>query len=80
MKKNVVLIIVASIITLTITTPIKAENIKEQAAIQTAENWLSSFDTEQYDDSWKNGAIFLKNEVSKEQWVSSMNKFRKPLG
>ena len=50
MKKNVVLIIVASIITLTITTPIKAEDIKEQAAIQTAENWLSSIDTEQYDD------------------------------
>ena len=80
MKKNVVLVIVASIITLTITTPIKAEETKEQAAIQTAENWLSIIDTEQYEDSWENGAIFLKNEVSKEQWVSSMNKYRKPLG
>ena len=80
MKKNVVLVIVASIITLTITTPIKAEDTKEQAAIQTAENWLSNIDTEQYEDSWENGAIFLKNEVSKEQWVSSMNKYRKPLG
>ena len=80
MKKNVVLVIVASIITLTITMPIKAEDTKEQAAIQTAENWLSNIDTEQYEDSWENGAIFLKNEESKEQWVSSMNKYRKPLG
>ena len=80
MKKNVILVIVASIITLTITTPIKAEDTKEQAAIQTAENWLSIIDAEQYEDSWENGAIFLKNEVSKEQWVSSMNKYRKPLG
>ena len=80
MKKNVILVIVASIITLTLTTPIKAEDTKEQAAIQTAENWLSIIDTEQYDDSWENGAIFLKNEVSKDQWVSSMNKYRKPLG
>ena len=46
MKKNVVLVIVASIITLTITMPIKAEDTKEQAAIQTAENWLSNIDTE----------------------------------
>ena len=80
MKKNVILVIVASIITLTLTTPIKAEDTKEQAAIQTAENWLSIIDTEQYEDSWENGAIFLKNEVIKEQWVSSMNKYRKPLG
>ncbi len=80
MKKSVVLIIVASIITLTLTTPIKAEETKEHAAIQTAENWLSIIDTEQYEDSWENGAIFLKNEVSKEQWASSMNKYRKPLG
>ena len=80
MKKNVILVIVVSIITLTLTTPIKADNTKEQAAIQTAENWLSIIDTEQYEDSWENGAIFLKNEVSKKQWVSSMNKYRKPLG
>ena len=80
MKKNVILVIVASIITLTLTTPIKAEDTKEQAAIQTAENWLSIIDTEHYEDSWENGAIFLKNEVSKDQWVSSMNKYRKPLG
>jgi len=80
MKKNVILVIVVSIITLTLTTPIKADNTKEQAAIQTAENWLSIIDTEQYEDSWENGAIFLKNEVTKEQWVRSMNKYRKSLG
>jgi len=80
MKKNVILVIVASIIALTLTTPIKADNTKEQAAIQTAEKWLSIIDTEQYEGSWENGAIFLKNEVTKEQWVRSMNKYRKSLG
>ena len=72
--------VVASIITLTLTTPIKAEDTKEQAAIQAAENWLSIIDTERYEKSWENGAIFLKNEVTKEQWVGSMKAYRKPLG
>jgi len=80
MKKNIIRVIVASIITLTFTTLIKAEDTKEQAAIRAAENWLFIIDTEQYEDSWENGAIFLKTEASKELWVSSMNKFRKPLG
>ena len=61
-------------------TTIKADTTKEQIAVQQAKNWLSIIDTEQYENSWENGAIFLKNEVTKEQWVSSMNKYRKPHG
>ena len=57
-----------------------AEQTKEETAIQAAKDWLSLVDEERYGESWETAASFFKNAVQKEQWITSMDSFRKPLG
>lgn len=52
----------------------------EDAAVASAQLWLSTIDKEQYADSWRNAAEFFKRAVTKEKWEQSMLSFRKPLG
>lgn len=79
--KHRILIGIMFFITLLIpTTTVKADQSKEKNAILKAENWLSIVDSERYGDSWGMTSIFFKNSVPKEQWISSMKTYRKPLG
>jgi hypothetical protein len=59
---------------------VNAEQAKVQIATQTAESWLALTDNGKYEDSWGAAAGFFKNAVTKQQWIQSMNAFRKPLG
>jgi len=78
---NRISIAIMLVIALTISvTTIKADLTREQNAILNAEKWLSIVDSEKYGDSWGMAAIFFKNSVPKEQWISSMETYRKPLG
>ena len=61
-------------------TTIQADQTKEQNAIQQAEHWLSIVDSEQYGDSWNMAALFFRNAVPQDQWIASMNAYRRPLG
>ncbi|MGK7896934.1 MAG: DUF4019 domain-containing protein [Xenococcus sp. (in: cyanobacteria)] len=49
-------------------------------AIAAAEVWLELVDTEQYGASWDEAASYFRGAVSQEQWLSSMQAVRKPLG
>ena len=80
MTKRIVTVVLFLTVFLISATPIKADPTKEQKAVQQAADWLSLVDSGQYEDSWDRAAAFFKNAVSKDQWLSSMNAYRKPLG
>lgn len=54
-------------------------DIQEQA-VESALNWLKLVDKGDYGQSWDDAAGFFKNAVSKEQWRTSVEAARKPLG
>ena len=80
MKNGFVVGIMLSVIVALSATLAKAEETKEQIATQQAEVWLAIVDTEQYVESWNNAATYFKNAISQDQWITSMNAYRKPLG
>jgi len=80
MKNGFVVGIMLSVLLTISATLVRAEDTKEQIAIQHAEAWLVVVDTEQYGESWTNAATFFKNAVPQDQWITSMNAYRKPLG
>jgi len=52
----------------------------EDLAISAVETWLSLVDDGKYEGSWKATSSYFRNAVTKEQWINSMNAYRKPLG
>ena len=52
----------------------------EKAATESAQNWLNLVDEEKYEESWDETAAYFQGVISKEQWNSSMESVRKPLG
>ena len=49
-------------------------------AIEAAQNWLKLIDEGQYSESWTQTAEFFRKVVNQQQWISSMEAVRKPLG
>jgi len=49
-------------------------------AVTSAETWLKLVDAGSYEDSWDSASSFFKSAVTSEQWLKSMQTFRKPLG
>jgi hypothetical protein len=58
----------------------KSNPVKEKQAIEAALTWLALVDQEQYDASWDEAASYFQGAVSQQQWLQSMESFRKPLG
>jgi hypothetical protein len=56
----------------------KHDDAEKQAAA--AESWLALVDDGKYAESWDAAAEYLKNAVSKDDFVKSLNAARKPLG
>lgn len=52
----------------------------EKDAVDAAQKWLALIDAGKYDQSWKESSAFLRNAVTQEQWRTSMQAFRVPLG
>jgi hypothetical protein len=52
----------------------------EKQAVAAAESWLALVDDGKYGESWDAAADYLKNAVTKDAFVKSMNAARKPLG
>jgi hypothetical protein len=52
----------------------------EKQAVAAAESWLALVDDNKYAESWDAAAEYLKNAVSKEDFVKSLKAARKPLG
>jgi hypothetical protein len=53
---------------------------KEKLALSAAENWLTLVDAGNYEDSWDSTSTYFRGVVTKEQWKSSVEGVRKPLG
>jgi len=57
-----------------------AEANPKKEALAAAENWLALIDKGEYAESWKEAAEYFKTAISQNQWVSSLQAVRKPLG
>ena len=57
-----------------------AGQAQEHTAVRQAESWLSAVDSGRYEESWEDAASYFKQAVTREQWLGSMNAYRKPLG
>jgi len=80
MRAFLTLIVLLSVSIVFFESPLKADQSKENEAVQYAQNWLEIVDSGEYDESWMQAASIFRNAVQKEQWAASMNAFRKPLG
>jgi hypothetical protein len=61
-------------------TPAKDNTDAEKQALAAAESWLVLADDGKYGESWDAAAEYLKNTVTKEDFVKSLNAARRPLG
>lgn len=57
-----------------------ASQDKEIAAINASKVWLKLVDEGKYSKSWDEAAQYFKNAVPREQWNTSLESFRSPLG
>jgi Protein of unknown function (DUF4019) len=74
------LLVAVVVICFVASTNMQAEQTAEKAAQEAAEAWLALVDSGKYSESWNEGAQILKTAVSKEQWESTLQKVRTPLG
>jgi hypothetical protein len=70
-----VLCIVTAILTLT-----TANAQQEEEVSSDAQKWLSLVDDLKYEESWKEASSTFRHEVTQEQWIASLTRFREPLG
>lgn len=79
MKKKIV-IVVSLILLVAFIQPLGADEAAEELPKAASDAWLALVDQGEYLKSWQEAAPYFKNAVAQEQWVTSMNAFRKPLG
>ena len=60
--------------------PALAAATPEEEAQKSAEQWLVLIDAGKFGESWDTAAGYLKNAVTKEQFVHSLDAARTPLG
>lgn len=52
----------------------------EEAAIKASQAWLDLIDSGKYDASWDEAALYFRNTVKKEDWLSTIKGVRDPFG
>ena len=52
----------------------------EEMAISAARAWLTLVDSGDYSGSWKEASAYFRGGVTPENWQSTMEAFRRPLG
>ncbi|HTV54862.1 MAG TPA: DUF4019 domain-containing protein [Terriglobia bacterium] len=58
----------------------RAQQMAEQRAAQAANSWLALVDAGKYGQSWSGVSRYLKNKITKAQWVAELKQVRAPLG
>ena len=58
----------------------QAQQKPEQLAQQSSDAWLALVDSGKYADSWQDASQLFKAAVTKEQWQSTLQASRDPLG
>jgi len=53
---------------------------KEKAAVNASKAWLKLVDEGKYAESWDEAAQHFKNAITREQWKTSLESVRSPLG
>ena len=79
MKKQIVMTVLV-ILSVVLIHPLRADERAEQSAKAASDAWLASVDQGEYPRSWQEAATYFRMAVAQEQWVRSMEAFRKPLG
>lgn len=59
---------------------VHADSVAEDAALKASQSWLDLVDSGKYDTSWEEAALYFKNNISKENWISTIKGVRNPLG
>ena len=57
-----------------------ARSDTEEMAISAARAWLTLVDSGDYPGSWKEASAYFRGGVTPENWQSTMEAFRRPLG
>ena len=57
-----------------------ARSDTEEMAISAAQAWLALVDGGNYSESWKEASAYFRGGVTQENWQSTMEAFRRPLG
>lgn len=77
--------IVFTMLIITACTQDNNQNVKnhtsdEQAAIQSANEWLALVDEGKYSNSWDEAADVFRDAVTKDEWDDMLSKIRPPFG
>jgi hypothetical protein len=57
-----------------------AQETAQQKAAQSAKSWLALVDAGKYGQSWNGVSQYLKQKITKQQWVAELTQVRSPLG
>ena len=60
-------------------TAVPAPDAEEEASTS-GQKWLALLDDQKYEESWKQAGSLFRSEVTQEQWIASLERFRNPLG
>ena len=58
----------------------EANELEQQMAIVSAEDWLHLVDNGKYAESWEQGATYFKSAIKSADWEQTIKAVRKPLG
>jgi Protein of unknown function (DUF4019) len=59
---------------------VHADSAAEDSALKASKAWLDLIDSGKYDASWEEAAMYFKNTVKKEEWISTIKTVRDPFG
>lgn len=59
---------------------VRADSAAEDAALKASQAWLDVVDAGKYDASWEQAALFFRNNITKENWITTIKGVRDPLG
>ena len=57
-----------------------ADEKAEKAALASSTKWLTIVDKGDYSKSWERTAVIFRGMITKAEWETKLNTFRKPLG
>ena len=52
----------------------------DDEASKAGEKWLSLLDNQKYEESWTQASSMFRDQVTQDQWLVSLKRFRDPLG
>ena len=73
-------VIAGIVLTIVVVAIVHADQSTEKAAQKVAESWLSLIDSGEYLESWNEAAQIFKQKISLQQWKTSLESVRIPLG